>query len=743
MATNLKTGKKIRAFCYRMLALGAFFVMVSSAITGRDALWALHTEGLEIFTGKFYCLPEFQAYMEELYSEAMLGYAGVGDDNGYPLTDEKAREISRRALETFHNQVDAENGTILYAVQWGIDSPDKKMSSIQGNISYPVFSEYDGHLLLPDDTVLCYYWNGPENLLQTGFDQDPSALLTTSSTTVNGSLLESSGLYRPNQNNIGNIRLLIAIKAKGAYGEGVLSAFGHTAKSYQIILLLFFGSTFFALLFLVLCLFSKKVAREAKASYAGFTGKIWLELKLILILLFAVWVYFTVRHYPLFELSNLNSLFPVSVLFFTGACLFYLLYIDFSQNGEKVFRNSLPVKLVLYIKEFVRSLPWYRRIMTLCTATLLGALLLFATGIGLLSLPLWNMSYYTRVMLTITAKPRLLAGILFLFAGLLVLILFFRLRRFTKDTKAIADRLSDIRLGELHPPLVLSPHSLLLQSAGDLNQLESSIENAVEQKNRSNRMRVELITNVSHDLKTPLTSIINYADLLCEEELPPAAAEYASALQKKAYRLKNMVQDVFELSKAASGNLPVEKQVIDLAKLIRQTLADMDERISAGSLTFKLAIATEPVLIEADGEKIYRVFQNLFVNALQYSLDNSRVHIQLSVQDGTACVKVKNTSKWELDFDTQEIMERFVRADASRTSEGSGLGLSIVQSFTEACGGSFTIETDADMFIAIVCFPLAQNQTPPAQVSVPTEPAVAAIAEVIVSEPADSVKSEA
>lgn len=125
--------------------------------------------------------------------------------------------------------------------------------------------------------------------------------------------------------------------------------------------------------------------------------------------------------------------------------------------------------------------------------------------------------------------------------------------------------------------------------------------------------------------------------------------------------------------------------------------------------TVKLNIATEPILIEADGEKLYRVFQNLLVNALQYSLENSRIHIQLQVDNARAYAHIKNTSRQELDFDPAEIVERFVRADSSRTTEGSGLGLSIVQSFTEACGGRFHITTDADMFTACVSFPLAET----------------------------------
>ena len=234
--------------------------------------------------------------------------------------------------------------------------------------------------------------------------------------------------------------------------------------------------------------------------------------------------------------------------------------------------------------------------------------------------------------------------------------------------------------------------------------MENGIENAVKLKSRSDKMRVELITNVSHDLKTPLTSIINYADLLCEEELPENAKEYANSLREKSYKLKAMVQDVFELSKATSGNLTVEKQTLDLSKLIRQTLADMDERIQDSNLTFKTVFPEENVYIEGDGEKLYRTFQNLYINALQYSLDNSRIYTIVKVEDGMAVVCIKNTSKWELNIDTEEIVERFVRADESRTTEGSGLGLSISKSFVEACGGEFKVLTDADMFTVEIRF---------------------------------------
>ena len=222
---------------------------------------------------------------------------------------------------------------------------------------------------------------------------------------------------------------------------------------------------------------------------------------------------------------------------------------------------------------------------------------------------------------------------------------------------------------------------------------------------------MELLTNVSHDLKTPLTSIINYADLLCAEPLDGAAADYAKIIQRKADRLKHMVQDVFDLSKAASGSLPLAPEAIDLSKLIRQTLADMDETIAASPLTFRTALAPEAWVL-ADGERMYRVFQNLFSNALRYSLAGSRVYVELAAEDGQAVARVKNVAGYEMEFDPAEITERFVRGDPSRTGEGSGLGLSIAKSFTEACGGTLEVRVDADLFCVQVALPLTEKPAP-------------------------------
>ena len=297
---------------------------------------------------------------------------------------------------------------------------------------------------------------------------------------------------------------------------------------------------------------------------------------------------------------------------------------------------------------------------------------------------------------TVYPLPVLLAsGTLFLFQRCQ--------RGLARDLGRLADQVEAVRAGDLSRPLVLPEDADLRQTAESLNDIQAGMKAALEEQTRSERMKVELVSNVSHDLKTPLTSILSYAELLRQEELPPAAADYAQIIDQKAQRLKTMVEDVFEISKAAADQLPVHLERLDLAKLLRQTLADMDGAIQESALTFKAELPQEPVMIVADGKRLYRVFQNLLDNALRYALEGSRVYLTLKTAGKTAEASVRNTSRSELP-EGVDFTARFVRGDASRTDGGSGLGLSIASSFTEACGGTFRVETVADLFTVAVTF---------------------------------------
>ena len=237
-----------------------------------------------------------------------------------------------------------------------------------------------------------------------------------------------------------------------------------------------------------------------------------------------------------------------------------------------------------------------------------------------------------------------------------------------------------------------------------LEDIRHGMAMAVDEQMKSERMKVELIANVSHDIKTPLTSIISYVEILKQEEgLPDYVKDYIKILDEKSQRLHQMVQDVFAVSKAASGELPMQMEELDFGKLLWQTLADMEEQIMGSDVTFRTEIPDAPVMILADGQRMYRVFQNLFQNAIKYSLQGSRVYVTLEVEGQLAQASVKNTSRQEIDK-SRDFAERFTRGDQSRTDGGSGLGLSIAQSFTEACGGEFSWETDADLFVVRVLF---------------------------------------
>lgn len=229
-------------------------------------------------------------------------------------------------------------------------------------------------------------------------------------------------------------------------------------------------------------------------------------------------------------------------------------------------------------------------------------------------------------------------------------------------------------------------------------EINQGFNESLQEQMKSERMKVDLVTNVSHDLKTPLTSIISYVDLLSKEELPESAKDYVSILADKSNRLKNIVSDLFDLAKSTSGNLPLNMENIDLKKLIEQTLGDMVDEIENSANNFKINLPEQPVYVYSDGNKLYRVFQNIIGNSLKYSLEGTRVFIDMEIDNNIVTVVVKNTASYEMDFTEEDILQRFNRGDKSRTTEGSGLGLSIAESYTWACGGKFAIKVDGDQF---------------------------------------------
>ncbi len=238
----------------------------------------------------------------------------------------------------------------------------------------------------------------------------------------------------------------------------------------------------------------------------------------------------------------------------------------------------------------------------------------------------------------------------------------------------------------------------------EIQKIQTGFKKAVDEEVKSQRMKTELITNVSHDLKTPLTAIITYVNLLKDEKDEEKRKDYVAVLERKSLRLKVLIEDLFEVSKASSKNVTLNIVDVDVVNLFKQVKLEMEDKIAEADLDFRCAYPEEKVNALLDSQKTYRVFENLLVNIVKYAMPHTRVYIEIAKEEGEAVVRMKNVSAAELDFNTDEITERFVRGDASRNTEGSGLGLAIVKSFVELQKGKFRIETEADLFKVEVRF---------------------------------------
>ncbi len=506
-----------------------------------------------------------------------------------------------------------------------------------------------------------------------------------------------------------------------------------------------------ALILLATALLMRGSRKQAVEWVAAFLRKICLEIKLFLLPVLLVFltamsagplghvVWWIRRGVPFYSWSG-DYLYEITRLTRAGGYLavwlwlVYLVVLDFRMNRG---RQKKPLFTLLKGKDF--KYPIQKRLLRRQQRTLIAELslsILFAAVFCAMWLFMeeytnyltggYNYSYVydayegaaeelgyplglTGFYMAYLQMPCFVFAALFIFT----MITFCSLRknyRLAVDIGALTDQILAVREGSLTEELVLSEDSDLREAAENINQIQKGMETAVTERIKSERMKVDLVTNVSHDIKTPLTSIISYAELLRQEkELPRHVKEYIQILGEKAERLRGIVQDVFEISKATSGQLPIQIEMLDMGKLLRQTLADMNDRISQSSLSMRTAIPETPVAVMADGQRLYRVFQNLLQNALRYSLEGSRVYLSLTEEDGRAVARIKNTSNVEL-ADSKDFTERFVRGDESRTDGGSGLGLSIAKSFTEACGGSLTVETDADLFTVTVVFPISGQE---------------------------------
>ena len=389
------------------------------------------------------------------------------------------------------------------------------------------------------------------------------------------------------------------------------------------------------------------------------------------------YIYYNANNY----IRRLNL---ISVIWTSLALLIYYVLIRviiINYNERTLFKNNITIKCWNYLSEIMTRSSLIKTFLIMSGLYVISGLLLFVVS-GILSI--FPIGILIGIILTIIYIVIFIKELIYL-------------DKIIIGSKAATE-------GKLNCNIEEKGRGHLRELAHDINNIRDGLRKSIESEMKSENMKTELITNVSHDLKTPLTSIINYIDLLKRENIgSETAKDYINILDKKSQRLKVLIDDLFEASKATSGAMELNITKIDIVQLLKQSLGENDERFKNSNLSVKLDIPDTKIFINGDGQRLYRVFENLISNIVKYSLSNTRVYIQMYVDDENKVVIImRNISAYELDFCANEITNRFKRGDSSRSTEGSGLGLAIAKSIVELHGGKFNIEVDGDLFKSII-----------------------------------------
>jgi signal transduction histidine kinase len=314
-----------------------------------------------------------------------------------------------------------------------------------------------------------------------------------------------------------------------------------------------------------------------------------------------------------------------------------------------------------------------------------------------------------KTVLIVIGYPVLIALTFFMFPITIGIAAWFALKK-VKSFKTIKDGVARIKDGDIQHTIDVGEKGEFAGLAANINSITDGLKKAVDSELKSERLKSELITNVSHDIRTPLTSIITYVDLLKKERDPSKMEEYIEVLDQKSKRLKTLTDDLFEATKASSGSIPVHLERIDIGSLITQGLGEVSEKIEELDLEFKFNQSMDKVYVAADGKLLWRSIENVLSNIFKYALKGSRVYIDIEDLGNEALLTFKNISAYELNISADELMERFKRGDESRSSQGSGLGLSIAKSLIDAQKGKFMIQIDGDLFKSMFIMPKYSNE---------------------------------
>jgi len=348
------------------------------------------------------------------------------------------------------------------------------------------------------------------------------------------------------------------------------------------------------------------------------------------------------------------------------------------KSAEELLRGTVIFKLIQVIKHafIVRSVGFQLTV-------LLGSIATLAL--------IWVFALFTN------------SGVFLLFVSFVVvmaaIVILYIIFKYTGYFNTIVKTINELANGKIVDEIEIPGKTIFSQLANDINAIKDGVKLSQREQVKSERLKTELITNVSHDLRTPLTSIITYTDLLKSDDLTEEDRHnYVEIIDRKSKRLKVLIDDLFEASKMATGNIELNKSEIELVQLLQQALAEYDEKIEQSQLQFRVTHDDQPIEATVDGQKLWRVFDNLINNILKYSLPNTRVYISVKNRPDVVEIVFKNVSQFELGDSVDELFERFKRGDKSRHTEGSGLGLAIAKSIIDLHEGEMDIGVDGDLF---------------------------------------------
>lgn len=460
-------------------------------------------------------------------------------------------------------------------------------------------------------------------------------------------------------------------------------------------------SFFIAILFFIyLCIIIGKNNFKDKDIKLNFFDNLYNDIKLFIII--GLLSLFVVSYYYIYYMKNysnkLNLAFVLTFIF-SALVLSFILSLVKNIKSKKLLKNSLIFKCIefFYIKLIKKFIIDIIKSFFITIKDSLFSNLKFNKKITLiLFLYIIFYCFYILFALAVYSIELLIISPIFIIIPSIFII--YKL----KNYKYIKLGLKEIENGNLNHKINIDNNGEFLELASSINNISDGFNKALKDKMKSEKLKTDLITNVSHDIKTPLTSIITYVDLLKKEDDNDKQKKYISILDKKSKRLKILIDDLFEASKASSGNIDIDIKNLDLVQLLNQLIAEVEDKIKENKLTIKLNSPNDKINIKADGNLLSRIFENIFSNVFKYSLKNTRVYIDIEEENNYYKISIKNTSAYELNICEDELMQRFKRGDKSRNTSGHGLGLSIATSLSQLQNIKFYIKIDGDLFKSIL-----------------------------------------